>query len=89
MRTATVKFDYDASEPNELTVLAKEVNRVEMKHALLLSLSFQTVNIILEDDADDKLSVLDSDWITIEKPHSRERGRVPRAYLRMDSFPSS
>lgn len=61
-RTAIVKFDYDASDTNELSVLAKE-----------------TVNVI-SDDAD-------SDWIIVEKVDSKERGRVPRAYLRVD--PSS
>jgi endophilin-B len=65
-RTAIVKFDYDASDTNELSILAKE-----------------TVNIILDDN--DKLSN-DSDWITIEKPSTKERGRVPRAYLRLDSL---
>lgn len=29
-RTAVIKFDYDASEPNELSVLAKEVRRIEI-----------------------------------------------------------
>ncbi|CAF1155819.1 unnamed protein product [Rotaria sp. Silwood1] len=66
-RTATVKFDYDASDPNELSVLAKE-----------------TVNIIL-DNNNEKLSN-DSDWITIERPHTKERGRVPRAYLHIDTI---
>ena len=91
MLTATVKFDYDASEPNELTILAREVSerRDEPKHVFARRVSFQTVNIVREDDADDTLALHDSDWITIEKPHSKERGRVPRAYLRMDSFPSS
>lgn len=64
-RTAVVKFDYDASDPNELSVLAKE-----------------TVNVLDENDT------IESDWITIEKPHSKERGRIPRAYLRLDSFHS-
>ncbi|CAF3672859.1 unnamed protein product [Rotaria sordida] len=67
-RTATVKFDYDASDPNELSVLAKE-----------------TVNIIL--DNNEKLSN-DADWITIERPHTKERGRIPRAYLHIDNLSS-
>ncbi|CAF1029196.1 unnamed protein product [Adineta steineri] len=67
-RTATVKFDYDASDINELSVLAKE-----------------TVNIVLDDN--EKLSD-DAEWITIEKPYSKERGRVPRGYLRIDSLSS-
>ncbi|CAF4086818.1 unnamed protein product, partial [Rotaria sp. Silwood2] len=63
LRTAIVKFDYDASDTNELSVLAKE-----------------TVNIILDVD--------ESDWITVEKQISKERGRVPRAYLQIDSLSS-
>ncbi|CAF3493126.1 unnamed protein product [Rotaria sp. Silwood1] len=63
LRTAIVKFDYNASDTNELSIVAKE-----------------TVNIILD--------VSESDWITVEKQISKERGRVPRAYLQIDSFSS-
>ncbi|CAF3737589.1 unnamed protein product [Rotaria socialis] len=66
LRTATVKFDYDASDHHELSVLAKE-----------------TVNIILDDN--EKHSH-DSDWITVERPQTKERGRVPRAYLHIDTL---
>jgi hypothetical protein len=41
-RTATVKFDYDASDTNELTVLAKEVFRT-------LNLSIPLKNICFLD----------------------------------------
>ncbi|CAF0922301.1 unnamed protein product [Adineta ricciae] len=66
LHTATVKFDYDASDSAELSVLAKE-----------------TVNIILDDN--EKLSE-DAEWITVERPTTKERGRVPRGYLRIDSL---
>ncbi|UJR14766.1 hypothetical protein I4U23_001756 [Adineta vaga] len=59
LRTATVRFDYDASESNELSVLAKEI-----------------VSIISDGD--------DSEWITVEKPATKQRGRIPRNYLQID-----
>ncbi|CAF1035251.1 unnamed protein product, partial [Didymodactylos carnosus] len=60
-RVATVKFDYDATDSNEISVLAKE-----------------TVNIVNDDSND-------SEWITVEKD-GKQRGKVPKAYLKMDSL---
>ncbi|CAF0740281.1 unnamed protein product [Adineta steineri] len=63
LRTAIVKFDYDASDSNELSVLAKEI-----------------VNVISDGD--------EPDWVAIEKTTTKQRGRIPRSYLQMDSSSS-
>ncbi len=83
-RTGTVKFDYDASDPNGFSVLAKEVresNRIQLKISLSI---FQTVNIVSDGGGGD-----DSDWITIEKLSTKQRGRIPRAYIQIDSLSNS
>lgn len=78
-----MKFDYDASDPNELSVLAKEVgiDRLKRKGKKRAFSFIQIVNIVDENETE-------GDWITIEKPHSKERGRIPRAYLRLDAVHS-